>query len=228
MGLYTFGEFETQVRSITGVMDTTLLPQSEIFRRLNYEYRNALAAHAKVVGKDIPELSAGITKSTTAGVGYVSVVTFMPSGSTADTANTILRVNEVSYEGSPLEHISQEDYNFMGGDTASGQPAYWYVGVSPSVVYLSPVPDAVYSLTFNYTERPAEVTSATFPKTGEMWDDVILWGALKKIGAVLKDWDLVKNARDMHTESLAVALSSLQGPSEVMYHVSAGYTHENE
>lgn len=214
MGAYTFAAFETRIREITGVLDTTLLPQAEIFRRLNEEYQNVLAARARSAGKEIPELSAGVYVNTTAGRGYVDIAAYTPS-----------KIDGVTYGEYPLEMISQGDFNIMGGANISGTPSHWFISHSPSIIYLFPVPDSTYSLLIDYTKIPTAITSSGTPTTGQVWDDVIMWGAIRKLASALKDWDLYKGASDVYQDSLGIALSTLPNSSEMQYHVSAGYAY---
>lgn len=168
-------EMANMVRDMLGGENEETISENRIKRWLNQAYLEVCSAIKPQA------LSSSETITTTSGTAEYTF--------SSDNVLTIDDcVDETNHQ--PVIPINENQYNqYALGGTSSGNPYYYYQsGADPFgkiKVTFYPTPNGTYSIVFNITAKPAEIstdvtTSTTWTVIPETWDDSIIYRAASR------------------------------------------------
>lgn len=204
MGTLLGKEFSYDIRDLFGDMDSKSYPrEDQVLRDINSAYLNDICAAA-----DLSELDTTDTEATVAS-----------TATTAFSVTDVLAIKGiVDNNGIPLKEITANEYDRLWARTGAitGIPTHWYrTGATTSgtiTVRWYPVPNAAYTMTLNYRDRPAALTATTATIIDSMYDEAILYFAAARVAARMRMFDeamrFKKYAQALRSEALGSQMRS--------------------
>lgn len=209
MARLTASDMVDMVRDSLGGETSETLSDTRILRFINQSYLELASQYS------FDQLGSSTTITTSSGTATyeLSVDTVLSIDDITDTTND-----------TKLYPMNDRQYNrYTQGSTQSGTPQYWYIsGVGSNNrwnITLWPTPAGTYSLTVDFTRKPAELVltpTATSTIIPEQWDDSIIYRAVSRGWMMLGDPDVAGTWRQMAMANDRAAYGSTYHPSHIM------------
>lgn len=140
------------------------------------------------------------TTTTTAGVAAVTLTGVAPDMRNLD----VVRLadsggNEMHLDHKPTNWVQDKIHRF-NQLTDQGAPRWW--AYFAGQLWLYPIPDGVYTVTFDYTKNvTAMVSDSDVPIIPEEYDDILVWGAVARNSVRQNNW-LTRDYADAQKQML--------------------------
>jgi hypothetical protein len=209
MGTLTGTQFAYDIRDLFGDVETKSYPsEAQVLRNINSAYINDICALA-----DLSELDTTDTEATVAS-----------TATTAFSVTDVLAIKGiVDNNGIPLKEITANEYDRLWARTGAitGVPTHWYrTGATTSgtiTIRWYPVPNAAYTMTMNYRDRPAVLTASTATAIDSLYDEPLLYFAAARIAARMRMFDTSVSFKKYAQSLLAGAAASQMRSSEYLW-----------
>ena len=213
MGTLTGREFSTDIRDLFADVDAVSYPrENQVLRDINTAYVNDLCAKY-----DFSELDTTDTEATVAS-----------TATTAFSVSDILAIKGiVDNNGIPMKEITANEYDRLLARTGAitGVPTHWYrTGATTSgtvTVRWYPVPNGAYTMTLNYRDRPAALTTSTATVIDSVFDDPLLYLAAARVAVRIRLFEESAKFKKYAQATLAEILGSQLRGTEYVWDIGS-------